>query len=390
MAKLRFFPHDPKEIHDDLLRSVEEQLNEPLYPGDERALYTEAMAAVLIQVYAKANDMARQYMLRYARGTVLDALGERVDVTRKEGTPATVTLSFAVGNGLSKNVILPKGTRATPDGTLYFATVSTKVIEAGSLTIEVEAEATTLGESGNGFPPGSISSLVDSIPMVGTVINTTVSGGGDNGEPYTEEGDEHYRERIREASAKLSTAGPYNAYKYFARSAHTGIIDVAVWSPSPGSVTLTPLMEGGEPPGKDVLEAVYTACNAEDRRPLTDLVLVKAPKTVPYDIEFVYYMRATEENEVVQNIEGPGGAIEQYISWQGGTLGRDINPDQLRKTVLAPHWEEGLTGALRMDVKKPFFRELIGEKEADFGKSNQVELAQWTGNLVVSHKVVEE
>ena len=42
------------------------------------------------------NDVGRQTLLRYARGEVLDAIGERQDVKRLEGTPAKTTMRFSV------------------------------------------------------------------------------------------------------------------------------------------------------------------------------------------------------------------------------------------------------------------------------------------------------
>ena len=44
---------------------------------------------------AVLNDVGRQTLLRYARGEVLDAIGERQDVKRLEGTPAKTTMRFS-------------------------------------------------------------------------------------------------------------------------------------------------------------------------------------------------------------------------------------------------------------------------------------------------------
>ena len=97
------------------------------------------------------------------------------------------------------------------------------------------------------------------------------------------------------------------------------------------------------------------ACNASDIRPLTDVVTAVAPEVITYDIEIVYYTTPETEAEVVANVEGTGGAIDRYNEWQVGALGRDINPDQLRKRILCPSWGENLTGAFRVDVTKPVY-----------------------------------
>ena len=53
---------------------------------------------------------------------VLDAIGERQDVKRLEGTPAKTTMRFSVSTPQEKNIIIPKWTKVTPDSENYFAT----------------------------------------------------------------------------------------------------------------------------------------------------------------------------------------------------------------------------------------------------------------------------
>ena len=77
--------------------------------------------------------------------------------------------------------------------------------------------------------------------------------------------------------------------------------------------------------------------------------------------------------------EGTGGAIDRYNEWQVAALGRDINPDQLRKRILSPSWGENLTGAFRVDVVKPTYKAL-----------DDTQVAKFSGHLTVSHKVESE
>lgn len=71
-------------------------------------------------------------------------------------------------------------------------------------------------------------------------------------EPYTTEGDDRLRERIRLAPSTLSTAGPESAYRYHILSADSDIIDVAIDCPidEPNTVNIYPLMTGGAMPTK--------------------------------------------------------------------------------------------------------------------------------------------
>lgn len=446
MAELNFIETSAGEISNEVLEELESGVNEPLYPGDERRIFGESLAQVVVAVYNAVNDACRQKMLRYARGTVLDELGETRDVTRLATTSATTTLRFGVSEAVASNIIIPAGLRVTGDFMRYFLTDETVVLYAGALTVEVTATAESGGVDYNDIAPGAIDKIVDvsEVPLIDYVTNLDeTAGGGD------QEGDEAYRERIREAENRLSTAGPAQAYKYWALSANSLVSDVVVLSDTEtitrtlktyaahafqgganlipdtlvvylpdgsvavegedytatyedelltlalsgalataqevqiqidrkmhGRVKIVPICAGGELPDEDVLADVLAACSADDVKPLTDMVTVEAPSVELYDIELVYYTTKANQSEVVKNVEGPGGAIDQYIYWQGSNLEQDINPDELRKLILTPGWGEGLTGASRVDIIKPEYTELPSTTVAKF-----------SGNLKVSHIV---
>ena len=220
-----FITTDAELIRDEIITELESSVGGPLYPGDERRMFAEALVAVFVSMYNSLNDAARQKMLRYARGSVLDALGERVGVARIAPTSATTTLRFSLSEPVGENVLIPQGTRATSNSTHYFETTAAAVIEVGETFIDVDSKSVDGGAAYNGIPIGGINSLVDPVVYVDRVSNTTeTSGGGD------EETDDSYRERIKAAPSKLSTAGPINGYKYWAMSADSKIVDVTVKS----------------------------------------------------------------------------------------------------------------------------------------------------------------
>lgn len=446
MADINFVETDAKKVSETVLEKLENGVNEPLYPGDERRVFGEALAQVIVSVYNTVNDACRQKMLRYARGATLDALGENRDVERHTPTPATTTLRFGVSDPVVSNIIIPAGVRVTNDFVHYFLTDTTVVLYAGALSVDVSATAENGGVEYNDIAPGGISKIVDvsEIPLIDYVTNIdTTEGGGD------EEGDESFRERIREAENRLSTAGPAKAYKYWALSSNALVSDAVVESETEiisrtlktyaahafqgganlipdtlvvylpdgsaategedytaayedelltltlsgglseaqkvqieitrnmyGRVKIVPICAGGEIPDEDVLADVLAACTADDVKPLTDKVCVEAPVVQLYDIELIYYTSKANQSEVVRNVEGSGGAIDRYINWQGSNLDQDINPDELRKLILCPHWADGLTGASRVEIIKPEYTELPSTTVAKF-----------SGNLKVSHIV---
>lgn len=100
------------------------------------------------------------------------------------------------------------------------------------------------------------------------------------------EGDDALRLRAQLALDGFSTAGPRAAYEYHARSADARVIDVAVDSPSPGLVRVTLLSsEGDGQASSGLITAVRDALNAEDVRPLCDLVQVISAQIVPFTID---------------------------------------------------------------------------------------------------------
>ena len=225
--ELNFIETSAAEIWDEVLEELENGVAEPLYPGDERRIFGEALTQVIVAVYSAVNDACRQKMLQYARDDVLDAIGETRDVERLDPTYATTTLRFSVETANPSNLVIPAGVRASNDFEHYFATDATAVLPAGSLYVDVPATATEGGSDYNGIAPNEICRIIDvsQVPLIDAVANLTeTDGGGDI------EDDDNYRERIREAENKLSTAGPAKAYKYWALSANSLVSDVVVIS----------------------------------------------------------------------------------------------------------------------------------------------------------------
>ena len=356
MADFNFVETDSAKLYTAIIGSLMDECNEALYPGDERRIFGEALVTVFVALYSEFNDKMRQRTLQYARGPVLDALGARYGVERAAPASASATFRFSAAAAQEENIIIPVGTRITTDGSVYFATQETTVLPTGELYVDVLGVCTTGGSQYNGFTAGAIKTLVDLIPYISGAQNTTTSTGGDDGEPYTEEGDDRLRERIRLAPSTLSTAGPESGYRYHTLSADPDIVDVAIDCPEdePNTVNIYPLMTGGAIPDGGTLAKVQAAM-ADDVRPMTDKVQVMAPQQVEYTINIKYYCSKDNEAATIETIEGDGGAIDQYIAWQSAALARDINPDQLRRFILAP---SSGTGALRLEVTSPTFQEL--------------------------------
>lgn len=344
--EIKFVETDTQAIANKLIQDFESVLGETLYPGDERRIFLLQMLPVIVGLKNDINDSASRNLLRYAIGSKLDALGDFFNTDRILAQKARVTLRFTLSSAQALPITIPAGTRATPDGKLYFATAQALTIPVGQTQGDVIAEAAEGGIQYNDFTAGQIKNIVDPIPYVQSIANVDTSSGGSDIED-----DDSYRERIRLAPESYSVAGPEGAYIYWAKTADINISDVAVTSSSPGVVKITALMKDGQIPTQLILDKIAAAVNAKERRPLTDNTQVAVPEEVPYDITLTYYIskdRPAEESNIRNAIEGAGGAVERYKAWQYSKLGRAINPDYLRQLMLN-------AGAFRVDISAPVY-----------------------------------
>ena len=377
-----FVETDSGEIYESVIGALMDSCGEALYPGDERRIFGEALVAVLVAAYSEFNDKAKQRTLRYARGTVLDALAERCGIARLEPSYARATIRFEVSEARDESIIIPAGTRVTNDGSVYFATEAADVLPAGSTYVLVSAVCSEPGAAHNGYEPKTFSTLVDQIPYIASAYNYGVTRSGDAGEPYNEDGDDSLRERIRLAVSAISAVGTEQAYRYHTLSIDSDIIDVAV-VPSPSSfysINIYPLSRNGGTPDAEMLTRVHLEFNLNSAiRPLTDYVQAVAPEPVEFGIEFKYYFQASEQSAVIQAIEGEGGAIAKYLEWQTSALGRDIDPDQLRRRIFEAFAASGAAGSIRIDMVSPVYTEV-----------SKTQFAKFNGSTAVSYKAVYE
>lgn len=349
LQPISFVEADARRIEKELIDRFEQTTGITLYPGDPRRLFLLQLLPVIVGLKNDINYTGNANLLPFAFGDALDGLGERIGVPRLAAQRAKVRVRFALSSIQLDPVVVPKSTRVTPDGVIYFATVEDLIVAPGATFGEVRAESSTGGARYNGFVEGQINIIVDPVPFVASAANVEASYGGAD-----VESDDAYRERQRLAPDSFSVAGPAGAYAFFAKSADVNIADVAVTSPDAGQVNVYVLMRGGELPNPDVLAKVLQEVGAADRRPLTDYVRVFAPEEVPYDIELTYYIsadRVAEVGAIRAAIESDGGAVDQYVSWQRGKIGRTLSPDMLVSRLYA-------AGAFRVVAASPEYAEL--------------------------------
>ena len=343
LENLKFVDANPEEMEIHILDIVEGLLERKLARADPLRLFLLGVEALLIQQRLLFDQMAKMNLLACARGSYLDHIGALVGTERLPAAPATATMKLILSAAREQAVIIPKGARVTAGDNIYFALNENAIIPAGELYVTASATCTENGERGNGYLPGEISRIVDPVPFWASAENTTKSEGGADVED-----DDAYRERIHEAPEKFSTAGPTLAYEYHAKVASALISDVYPDSPAPGEVVVYPLLKGGVIPGEEVLTLVREKLNDRRIRPLTDKVSVKAPESVKYDVDAVYYIDRSNVTEASAIQSRAENAVQEFVAWQKEKLGRDINPTELSYRLRA-------AGVKRAEIKSPVF-----------------------------------
>ena len=322
---------DSEEVANSVITMYEGILNITLYPGDPVRLFLSTLATIIAQQNAVLDHTGKQNLLRYARTVFLDHLGAFLNVYRLDEEPAKTILKFTLIEPRAVNTVIPIDTRATPNGSIFFATDNLLVIEAGKTSGEVSATCLTYGISGNGFIKGEINKLFKSIANISKVSNVEPSTGGSNIEE-----DDDFLLRIRLAPEGFTTAGSELSYIYWALTAHGNIGDVSVFSPLPGFVNVFIMLKGGgipEAAGAEIT-AVKEVLNEKTHRPLTDFVSVYPINYEPVDYTVTWYI--TSENATLFNEinERMIEAVKKYEEWQVAMAGRDVIPDRLKRLCL--------------------------------------------------------
>lgn len=318
-----FIDRDVNVILAELIAQYEAETGKALQPAQPERLIFNAFAYREGLLRQAIQDTAVQNLVSFSTAPVLDLLGELLGVKRLAPAPAVVTLRFVSGIGNPGGTI-PAGTRvASTDGQAVFATKQDIPVPGGSgSSFDVDAEALVGGLAGNGYVAGTITNCLDPSALIESVSNIDESAFGTD-----EEDDEGLRNRIRLAPGSFSNAGSRGAYIYWTFTAHPSIIDVAVTSPTPGTVNVYPLVEGGITTPTPVINAVVAALNDEKIRPLTDTVVVLSPTAVTYTITVnLVVLSSYDSAEVQAAVEA---ALTEFVEEKRLKMGRDVMSSQV-------------------------------------------------------------
>lgn len=338
-----------KDVRNEMVADYEEYMTKatgqtvtlPRSSPQRSILYAASMQ--VYQGFQYIDRAGKQSLLKYSYSEFLDNLALLKGITRSPATAAVTTLQFTASAVRQVATAIPKGTRVSAGGSVYFATDEYAEIPPGSSAVNVPATCIDAGIEGNDMTKGKLTIMVDPLPYVASVTNTTDSEGGTD-----KESDEDLAERIYLAPGAYSTAGSEDGYLYHAKQFNPSIGDVVVTSNhEAGKVNIVFIMADGKTPGPEMINGLKEYLSDKTRRPMTDLVSVSAPEEIHYTVNLTYFINKSDSARAVAIQEAVQVAVDEYLTWQR-TIGRDINPSKLVALIIT-------AGAKRVTVTAPTY-----------------------------------
>ena len=348
LPDLNFFEKDPDLIEREMLLHVQEKTGLTLHRADPRRKFLQSLIPFVSVERNRLDHKLKQNRLAYAEDDTLLHMGMEMSTEKLEAKAAITTIAIILEEDRTGTITIPSGTLVGVEP--FFALDENLIIPVEETIVTVSATCVEEGEIGNGFLVGEISSMVEPLPYVKEIRNTTISSYG-----VEEETDDAYAERIRLAPESFSVAGPELAYIYWAKSASQEIVDATADSPVEGEIDIRILMRNGRIPTEEEIKLVEETVSSKEIRPLTDKVAVGAPTVIEYEAVVDYWI-ARKSATVSTIIEGQvNSAFQQYQVWQREKMGRDVDLSELIARLKQ-------AGASRVAVNSEMFIE-VGKTE---------------------------
>jgi phage-related baseplate assembly protein len=360
LAEPNYIERNPETIVNDIVGLYETSTGKKLYPAQPERIMTDVLAYREVLKRVAFQEAAKQNLVQYASGAILEHLGRFFAVERLPARKATTTLRFTADNDARPAAILiPANTQVrSRDTKVAFVTLADVVLELTDTSKDVEAEALIAGSAANDYAPGEITEPLTTIAFLESVTNVTLTERGAN-----VENDEALRNRVIAAPESFSVAGSKRAYQFWALSAHPAIIDVAVESRVPGTVQVYPLTQGGTP-SQQVLDDVAAVLSDETVRPLCDTVQVFAPVvknfTIAARVTLLQTVPAIETRLAILE------KLNEYTAILRQRLGRDIVPAQIIARI------QQVAGVYNVQLDQP--ASVVRVIEREFGNCTNITL----------------
>ena len=309
------------EIFQEMLSCFGEQTGVELEAGCDLAVRLYAAAAQVYALYVQAEWVARQAFPQTAEGEYLDLHAQLRSLERKAATHAVGTLRFIAGEISENDRAIPLGTVCMTAGLVRFETTQAAVLSAGSLQVDVPAQAVQAGSAGNVSADAVVSMAVAPVGIQSCGNPSPFLGGSDG------ESDQELRARVMDTFQRL----PNGANAAFYEQGALSFDQVAAASVLPrsrgvGTVDVVVATGSGQP-DEDLLEELEAYF--QTRREIAVDVKVLAPEEVSLSVSA--RVKAKDGWDSTQVCTGVKNTLQTWFS--GERLGQDILLAQLGNLI---------------------------------------------------------
>ena len=360
---------DTREIFDQLKAAYYEQMGETLQIG------SDAFASASVQAYAwmvllnSINEATQNRFIDTATGEYLDAIASNYGIMeRPKGYHASASFHLTL---ISDGVTIPANALVIQDSAgnrftnpySFYATVSHG-------TDYVVLQAVEAGTKYNGIPAGEINEIADGYVYVSAAVNDTMTMGGTDGFPYTDEGDNAYREWLKTEIQSFAGAGTYQAYEARAKNADSRVLGAYVLRQNDegyekGKVQIYIYTNTDTDLDSQVLELVQKACEDESFRPIGDLVEVDYSPLTDIDLSITFQVTYSSRFKGVANLRN-SLILDEYKRQLESTINKPFSFEEFCQ-MFTQKDENGIyaldckpLGLTNADYPEPIYPEIGG------------------------------
>ena len=312
-----------EEIYQDLLTACAERAGFVPEDGCDLAVRLWAAAAQLQALGIQADWVLDQSFPQTAQGRYLDYQGQMRGLTRLPATRAAGTLRFFLDAAPVSDLVIPEETVCMTEGEIRFRTMEAAVLAAGTLSVDVAAEALEGGAQGNAASGTIVILTACPVAVTGCTNPEAFTGGSD------QEDDEAFRARILESYQRLPNGANAAWYEQTAMN-YGGVAAARAVGRARGIGTVDVYVTTQEGiPGEELLAGLQA--ELQEKREIAVDVAVKGPVVQTVDV-------------VVEVAPGAGAAfadvkaeVEQTIAsfFGGNLLGRPVRLAELGNRIYA-------------------------------------------------------
>lgn len=348
----KLLSYTPSEILDLFKSSFYTEHGTPMIIGSDDFTASATFSYVLSVLTNAINVAGGQRFIESATGEYLDAIAGSLGLSRP--SPARANAVFHL-TPVSTGNIGANGLRVSDTSGHVFENLE-PIAVTRNVQVDVLLYCTEAGSAANGLPVGSISNIASGANIVSTASNTTMSGGGDGGYPYTASGDQAFREYLLNRKGYFPVGGSAPAYR--SKCFEVGdkrLMDVHVLQDGEagyvqGKVKIYTLWDTSTLNSDYIRllnEKVLTLVTAEDFRPVGDYVEVASaePDYVGLGLSWALKYRLRDRDVAEAHMRKVFYDYGQYLK---SGFGRPFSEADLVKRLCTP--DENGVAALGFDI----------------------------------------